>query len=138
MAQPAVSEEQRSGTCRASSELHMGRLDIDPTAGPDLADVVVAQRERAKTLVEMAQNSVYFYRDFDAYDEKAASKNLRPEVLVALTALRDALAQAAAWTDTAIHELIQQVADAHGLAMGKLAQPLRVALTGGGVSHRST
>jgi len=113
---------------------HMGRLDIDPAEGPDLADVVIAQRERAKTLVEMAQNSVYFYRDFETYDEKAAAKNLRPEVLAALTALRAALAQAADWTDTAIHELIQQTADAHGLAMGKLAQPLRVALTGGGVS----
>lgn len=113
---------------------HMGRLDIDPSTGPDLAEVVVAQRERAKTLVEMAQNSVYFYRDFDAYDEKAAAKNLQSAVLAPLKALREALAQIEDWTDAAIHAAIERVAAQHELAMGKLAQPLRVALTGGGVS----
>ncbi len=113
---------------------HMGNLGIDPATGPDLAEVVVAQRERAKTLVEMAQNSVYFYQDFTAYDAKAAAKNLQPGVLVPLKALRQALAQAETWSDAAIHAVIEAVAAQHELAMGKLAQPLRVALTGGGVS----
>ncbi|NIR27789.1 MAG: glutamate--tRNA ligase, partial [Gammaproteobacteria bacterium] len=54
---------------------HMGRMDIDPSEGPDLVAVVMAQRERAKTLVEMAQNSIYFYREFETYEQKAARKH---------------------------------------------------------------
>ena len=94
----------------------------------------MAQRERAKTLVEMAQNSVYFYRECYTYDEKAAAKNLQPGVLAPLKSLREALAQTGDWSDTAIHAAIERIAAEHDLAMGKLAQPLRVALTGGGVS----
>ena len=46
---------------------HIGQLGIDPADGPELIDVVKAQRERCKTLVEMAAASVYFYQEFDAY-----------------------------------------------------------------------
>ncbi|MDQ7073459.1 MAG: hypothetical protein Q9N32_08495 [Gammaproteobacteria bacterium] len=51
-------------------------MDIDPTAGPELIKVVALQQERAKTLVEMAANSQFFYKDITEYDEKAARKNL--------------------------------------------------------------
>ena len=54
---------------------HMGQLGIDPSEGPALVDVVKAQRERCKTLVEMASVSRYFYKEFDAYDEKSVKKN---------------------------------------------------------------
>ena len=114
--------------------VHMGELDIDPTEGPELVKVVELQRERAKTLVEMATTSVYFYKDFTEYDEKAAKKNLRPVIEKPLQALRDALAELEDWQADAIHKLIDDVAEAHELKMGKIAQPLRVAATGGGVS----
>jgi len=55
--------------------IHMGALDIDPTTGPELAKVVEVQRERAKTLVEMAETSLYFYKDFTEYDEDPSLKN---------------------------------------------------------------
>jgi glutamyl-tRNA synthetase len=113
---------------------HMGRLGIDPTAGPDLAEVVLAQRERAKTLAEMAENSAFFYRDFETYDEKDATKHLKPEVLGPLNALREALAKAPEWTATAMHEIVNQTAEANGLKLGKVAQPLRVAVAGRAVS----
>ncbi|MFL6651640.1 MAG: glutamate--tRNA ligase, partial [Sulfurifustaceae bacterium] len=66
---------------------HLGKLGIDPTKGPELVEVVMVQRERAKTLVEMAQNSMFFYRDPDKYDDKAVAKNLKPELRPALVAL---------------------------------------------------
>jgi len=56
---------------------HMGEIGIDPADGPDLVEVVKAQQERAKTLVEMAEISAFFYRDYDEFDEKAAKKNLK-------------------------------------------------------------
>lgn len=112
---------------------HLGRLGLDPSAGPDLVEVVKAQQERAKTLVEMAANSVYFYREFDTYDEKAAAKNLKPDVLTPLRALLTRLG-AIDWTCEQIHQAVVETAESHELKLGKLAQPLRVAVTGGTVS----
>jgi glutamyl-tRNA synthetase len=114
---------------------HMGRLDIDPAAGgPPLVDVVMAQRERAKTLVEMAQNSVFFYRDVETYDDKAAAKHLKPAVEPAVADLRQRLAALTPWTAEAVHQAVHATAEAHGLDLGKLAQPLRVMISGKGVS----
>jgi glutamyl-tRNA synthetase len=113
---------------------HMGRLDVDPAAGPELPDVVVAQRERAKTLVEMAHNSRFYYKDFETFDEKAAAKHLVPEVAPQLADLRRRLEDLTPWTTAAIHECISAVAEHHGLKLGAVAQPLRVAAVGGPVS----
>ena len=113
---------------------HLGRLGIDPTRGPDIAEVVTAQRERAKTLVEMAQNSVFFYREPDAYDKKAAAKHLRKEIAPALESLCRALEGLTQWTPPMLHTAVEHTAKSHGLDFGKLAQPVRVALSGRAVS----
>ena len=113
---------------------HMGRLGIDPSTGPTLVEVVEAQRERAKTLVEMAHNSIIFYREFDAYDEKAAAKHLKPDITPALTDLRERFVALPEWSSEAIHQVVVDVAQARDMKMGKLAQPLRVALCGTDVS----
>jgi glutamyl-tRNA synthetase len=109
---------------------HLGRLDIDPSAGPDLLEVVKAQQERAKTLVEMAEISAFFYQDFDEYDPKAAKQHLRPVALDPLERARQALAALDDWSPEALHRVVQEVADELGLNMGKVAQPLRVAVAG--------
>lgn len=113
---------------------HMGALGIDPATGPALVEVVQAQRERAKTLKEMAENSVFFYQDFDEYEAKAATKNLTAAVREPLEALKAKLAQLPEWTAEAIHQAVADTAAAFELQLGKLAQPLRVAMSGGGVS----
>ncbi|RJQ46809.1 MAG: glutamate--tRNA ligase [Gammaproteobacteria bacterium] len=108
---------------------HMGRLGIDPAEGPELVEVVKALRERAKTLVEMAEASAIFYKDFNQYEESAV-KHLTAQAAPPFSALREGLAGLAAWEPAAIHQLIADTAVAHGLTLGKLAQPLRVAVTG--------
>jgi len=113
---------------------HLGKLGIDPALGPDLAGVVMAQRERAKTLVEMAQNSVFFYRDFDSYDPKDAAAHLKPEALELLGDLREQFEQLPNWEAASIHECVTAVTDARGLKLGKVAQPLRVAVAGRAMS----
>ena len=113
---------------------HLGQLGIDPSSGPDLRDVIRAQRERAKTLAEMAANSVFFYRDLEGYDDKAAAKHLKPDSLAVLQELRDVLSRVTEWVPALIHGAIHQLAEAHGLNLGKLAQPLRVLVTGKEVS----
>ena len=112
----------------------MGQLNIDLTTGPSLTDLVLALRERSKTLQEMAQQSVYFYRDPTAYDEKAAAKHLLPENHDPLIALQANLAALPVWQASTIHEVLLTTATTHGLKIGKLAQPLRVALSGSDVS----
>ncbi|MBK6674816.1 MAG: glutamate--tRNA ligase [Proteobacteria bacterium] len=95
--------------------------------------VVEALRERAKTMKEMASASLFFFRD-PVMDEKAVAKHLTPEAKVVLGELRDAFAGAGEWSAAALHGLLQSFAEARGLGLGKVAQPLRVALTGGTVS----
>ena len=113
---------------------HLGHKNIDPSNGPPLTAVVEAQRERAKTLVEMAANSEFLYKDFTDYEPKAASKHLQPALLVPLQALRTRLAGLQVFSADAIHNLIEEIATTHELDFGKFAQPLRVILTGRGVS----
>jgi len=109
---------------------HLGCLGIDPAEGPDLVAVVRVQQERAKTLVEMAEISTFFYRDFDTYDEAAARKHLTPASAVALRHLREVLAGQAGWTAEALHQAVADTAAALDVKMGKVAQPLRVAICG--------
>jgi glutamyl-tRNA synthetase len=109
---------------------HMGEIDIDPASGPDLVDVVVAQQERAKTLVEMAEISAFFYRDYDDFEPAAAKKNLKAAAREPLEHLRRALSDIPDWEPEALHQLVKDVAMQLDLKLGKVAQPLRVAVVG--------
>ena len=113
---------------------HIGQLEIDPSAGPALPEVVRAFAERSDTLRDMAQAAVFLYREFDDYDAKAASKNLTPAALEPLRQVHAALRALSSWQAEPIHEVIKQVATTAGLALGKVAQPLRVAISGTAVS----
>ncbi len=107
---------------------------LDPENGPDPRDVAEGFRERAETLLHMAASSRYCYEDFDTYEPKAAKKNLRPVILEPLRAVRDRFAQLEAWTKKGIAESIAQVAESFEINMGKLGQPIRVAITSGPIS----
>ncbi len=109
---------------------HMGKLGIDPSQGPDLVEVVKAQQERARTLVEMAEISSFFYRDFDEFDADAAKKHLRPVAREPLERMRAALETQADWSPEALHQLVMDVSAELDVKMGKVAQPLRVAVVG--------
>lgn len=112
----------------------LGKLGIDPSSGPDPVAVVKAYAERAKTLAEMAAQAAWLYRDFEEYDADAAKKHLRPVALEPLLKVREALAQLPEWEPQALHATVEQVATSMELKMGKLAQPLRVAVVGAAAS----
>ena len=111
---------------------HMGRLGIDPSEGADLKAVVAAQQARAKTLVELAQISAFVYQDFATYDEASAKKHLRPAAVPALERARESLELLALedWEAETLERTLEQVALGLGEKMGKVAQPLRVAVVG--------
>jgi glutamyl-tRNA synthetase len=108
---------------------------IDPEQGPDPLDVIIALRERAQTLKEMAAKARVWYAPLEAYDEAAVSKHLQSATaLPALQAVHAQLATTAEWTVENVHAAIAAAATAIGEGMGKVAQPLRVAITGTQVS----
>lgn len=113
---------------------HLGNLGIDPSAGPDLLEVVQAQRERAQTLKELADICMFFYQDFSGYDDKAVSKHFNQDSVKVLEQLAQQLGEMIDWQQATIHEIVRNTADAMGLKMGKVAMPLRMAVTGGAPS----
>jgi glutamyl-tRNA synthetase len=113
---------------------HLGRLGIDPEQGPQVVDLVLAFRERAKTLLEMAESSRVFYQDKIEYDAQAVAKYLTEEALPVLQTLYERLEKLTGWEQENLHREVVAVAEAMNLKLGKIAQPLRVALTGTSVS----
>ena len=113
---------------------HMDNQGIDCANGPDLAEVVKAQRERSKTLIEMASSSRYFYQEFEQYDEKAAKKNFKQGADDVLQQLMDKFSALTEWDGAVLHQIVLDTAEALELKLGKVAQPLRVAVSGAGVS----
>jgi glutamyl-tRNA synthetase len=113
---------------------HMAQLDIPVNDHPPLSAVLDIQRERAKTLLEMAQNSRFFYQEFDQIEAKARKKNLKAAIKPSLQRLLEQLQQVSAWTAENIHQCLNDVAEEQGIKFGKLAQPFRVSITGGAIS----
>lgn len=113
---------------------HLGQRGVDPVTGPELTEVVQSQQERAKSLVEMADNSVFFYHQPAEFNEKDAKKHLTGDILIALQEYRDSLEALVDWSREPIHQLIIDTAEKHDLKLGQLAQPVRVAVAGRAVS----
>ncbi len=107
---------------------------IDLSAGPELTDLISMQCERCETLVEVVEKSLYFYQDFQSFEEKAARKNLKSEAEPVLLDLLQRFSAQAEWLADPLHKIILAVAEQRELKLGKVAQSLRVALTGGAIS----
>ena len=99
-----------------------------------LARAVDSVRERSKTLVEMVQWLRFYFTDHIVYDNKAAAKFLTAETAALLAKLIHALERLPAFDDASIEQVFQRLLAESGLKLGDIAQPARVALTGGTVS----
>jgi glutamyl-tRNA synthetase len=113
---------------------HLSRLRIECDDDTYLIKLIIAQRERVKTLKEMAQNSRYFFGDVVEIDEKAKAKHLTDEAKALLAELKGQLLRLSEWTAVAVHGTLESLATERGVGLGKIAQPLRVAVTGGTIS----
>jgi glutamyl-tRNA synthetase len=92
-------------------------------------------RERAKTLVELVEFASFYLSDDITIDAKAAAKFLKPEIADPLHALANELdALGADFSEASIQAAFERVLGRFNLKLGQLAQPVRVALTGGTVS----
>ena len=107
---------------------------LDPATGPAPADIVVALRDRVQTLKEMAERAAVWFGPLQGYDEAAVAKHFKPAARAPLADARARFAALADWTPEAINGALHDTASALALGMGKVAQPLRVAITGTQVS----
>lgn len=115
-------------------ESQLQALGLEPGAGPDLQRLIEVQRERCETLKAMAEQSRMFFEEFAEYDPMAAGKHLDAVALPVLEGLHGRLASLTDWSAVRLHDVIKEFAEAQTLKMGKVAQPLRVALCGSAVS----
>ena len=110
------------------------RLGCDSSDQSLLEGVILAQRERTKTMKEMAHNSRFFFVERIEVDPKAAAKHLGADSRDTLTQVRGQLEQLPQWNALAIHAALNDIATRLQSGLGKVAQPLRVAVTGTAVS----
>jgi len=108
---------------------HLEKLGVPVSSEPALPEVVMALRERAKTLVEMAEQTRPFYVEPEQFDEKA-QKVLKSAHDTLLSDLISQLEHLPTWTKECIHETLQRLAAEKALKLGDIAQPLRAALMG--------
>ena len=107
-----------------------GVEDAELDTGPPLEEIVEVQCHRAGTLVEMAEKSRFVYNEPDTYAPKAAKQHLRGVALPVLRRLQERLGELGEWSVETTQATVESVADELSLKMGKVAQPLRVAVTG--------
>ena len=108
-----------------------GYSNIDPDL---LRKAVRSLRERVKTLVEMADLSEFYFCEEIAYDEKAAEKFLSHGTVPMFRQVITSLSNESVLGKENVHRLIEQLAETRGEPLVKIAQPIRVALTGRSVS----
>ena len=113
-------------------QLH--RIGCDSSDEALLEGVILAQRERTKTLKEMAHNSRFFFVERIEIDPKAAAKYLGSDGRDTLIQVRGQLDLLPQWNALAIHAALNDIATRLQSGLGKIAQPLRVAVTGTAVS----
>jgi glutamyl-tRNA synthetase len=90
-------------------------------------------KPRANTLVDMAQGAVFYFKAI-TYDKGADEKFLRPELLAILEDLLAELQIAPEFTQKGLEGVFSALLEKHQIKLGKVAQPVRVALTGKTVS----
>ncbi|HBK55455.1 MAG TPA: glutamate--tRNA ligase [Xanthomonadales bacterium] len=115
-------------------EWHLRRIGLDPERGPKPTEVLIALADRVKTLAEMAQRARVWYQPLQEYDEAAVAKHLTEAARLPLETVRARLALLATWSPEAVHDALEATAASLELGLGKVAQPLRVAITGTQVS----
>ncbi len=99
-----------------------------------LAMIIEQLRERSKTLNDFVAQSSYFYADDIEYEQKAKDKFLKEENIPLFNTLIVKLTSIQKFNHSSIHKALEEVVNETGLKFGKIAQPMRVALTGGTVS----
>ncbi len=96
--------------------------------------IIEQLRDRSKTIIDFVDQSHYFYTDHIEYEKKARDKFLKEENIPVFKSLIEQLTMLESFDQDSIHKTFEDIMKKTGLKLGKIAQPTRVALTGGTVS----
>lgn len=107
-------------------------LDVD--ADKKLVKIIMELRQRAKTLLDITNSIDYFYVEKIKFDENAKNKFLTAEIKPVLEDITSGLGNLNDFNMDEMHGVFDRVMEERELKLGKIAQPVRVALTGGTVS----
>jgi glutamyl-tRNA synthetase len=113
----------------------LAELGVDAGNDERLSKIVATLKPRAETLVEMAQKAVFYFKAPESYDPKSRKKWWKPGAEVVLQKVRGLAETLDLSDEQAIEEAFRKLAEeATGGKLGKVAQPIRLALTGTTVS----
>ncbi len=105
---------------------------VNPNSGnPDLAAAVKTLQERARTMIEMADGALFYYRAPESYDAAALSKFTKEHLLGVYEAVALMLGKSTAQTAPEIDVLFKELCAEKGWKMPQVGQPVRIALSGG-------
>lgn len=113
---------------------HLERLGVHCEDASFLVDIARVQQGRCKTMLEMAEQSLFLFNEVTDYDAKAVKKHMKAASPALLAQIRDKLASLVDWQDEPISAAVKAVATDNEVGMGKVAQPIRIAVTGTAVS----
>lgn len=109
---------------------HYAKLGIE-VGDVDLTMIIPHYAERAKTLVEMAEQTDWIFKTPTAYPAKAAKKAFHADAATYLQTVADKLNHLDNWQPQALHDVVAETVELHDVGFGKVGMPLRLALTGG-------
>jgi len=116
------------------SQWYFDQAGIDVPRNDYSAAVVDLVKERCKTLLDVVQQSRFFFTQIESYDEVQMAKHIKtvsPELLLSCI---NKLSDIQEWTIESIHGCIQGTVEEFAVGFGKVAQPIRIALTGSTIS----
>ena len=113
---------------------HLKDLGIDAQNDEFTQGVIQTLQPRSKTLVEMAKSAVFYYQDEVSFNEKAARKFLKPDIVAVLQKSADYIKGLENYSQEELENVFKKIMEETDLKFGKIAQPLRVAITGTTVS----
>jgi glutamyl-tRNA synthetase len=109
----------------------LGREDLDEEMVKGAAATL---KERSKTLVEMAEKAAFYFQEEIIYEKKGEDKFLKPDALELFEDLKERLEKAHEFNQEGLEKIFAAFLEEKEIKLGKVAQPLRVALTGKTVS----
>ncbi len=104
---------------------------IDASKGPDLVSVIKTLLDRSKTLVEMADGAIFYYKGDFEYDAKALEKFLHGNLVQLFGEIKEKLEGVDILDHDTIDAIFRDICGSHGIKMKDIALPARIALTGG-------
>lgn len=112
------------------SAWHFAQAGIENLQGDYAEQVVQLIQQRCKTLLDVVAQSQYFFQNVEAYDEAQLRKHIKPGSVEIISVLLDRLSALDGWDAASIQQVVQSVVDDRQVGFAKVAQPVRIAITG--------